>query len=472
MNEWLPRLEGRAGPRYRAIADALQQDIAEGSLPAGARLPTHRDLAWRLGVTVGTVTRAYVEAERRGLISGEVGRGTYVRALTPDYPERHKPDERAQLAPPPGRNEQEFIDLAGNAPPPAPLAAEVARALASVAEDPQFDEYLRYRPSQGLMQHREAGQRWLADYGFEVGPNQVLPTHGAQHAMLIACAAVLRAGDVLLTEQLTFFGVKSVARVLGLRLHGVDMDQHGLMPSALDAAIRASGAKALYTIPTLQNPTNSIMPPERRQEIALVCRRHGVTIIEDDIYNFLLDTPAAPLSSYAPENALYLTNLSKSVAPALRVGYLAGPQALIDASLIAMRASSVMACPITQETAARLIRSGVARRSAQLVREETRARQQIAGRMLGQYEMARYPSAMHVWLTLPEPWRREAFAQEAQRRNLGVAAADVFATGRQSVPHAVRISLAAPRTRQELEHGLGVIADVLSGEGAANFPVI
>jgi DNA-binding transcriptional MocR family regulator len=471
MNEWLPRLEGRAGPRYRAIADALQQDITDGSLASGARLPTHRDLAWRLGVTVGTVTRAYVEAERRGLISGEVGRGTYVRPLTPDYPERLKPDERAHI-PLPGRNEVEFIDLAGNAPPPAPLAAEIGRAFASVAEDPQFAEYLRYRPSQGLMQHREAGAQWLATFGHEVRPNQVLPTHGAQHAMLIAAAAVLRAGDVLLTEQLTFFGVKSVARVLGLRLHGVEMDAQGLLPAALDAAIRATGAKALYCIPTLQNPTNSVMPAERRQEIAEVCKRHGTIVIEDDIYNFLLDRPEPPLSRYLPEQSLYITNLSKSVAPALRVGYLAGPQALIDSALIAMRASSVMACPLTQETATRLIRNGVAQRNAELVREETRQRQAIARKILGHYEMTRQPAAFHVWLTLPEPWRREAFAQEALRRNLGVAAADVFATGRQSVPHAVRVSLAAPRTRPELEHGLGIIADILSAEGAANFPVI
>ena len=471
MSEWLPRLEGRAGPRYRAIADALQQDIADGSLASGARLPTHRDLAWRLGVTVGTVTRAYVEAERRGLISGEVGRGTYVRPLTPDYPDRVKPDERAHITLP-GRNEVEFIDLAGNAPPPAPLAAEIARAFASVAEDPQFPEYLRYRPSQGLMQHREAGQQWIASFGVEVPANQVLPTHGAQHAMLIAAAAVLRAGDVLLTESLTFFGVKSVARVLGLRLQGVEMDAEGLMPAALDAAIRATGAKALYTIPTLQNPTNSVMPPERRQEIALVCKRHGITIIEDDIYNFLLERPVAPLSSYLPEQSFYITNLSKSVAPALRVGYLAGPQALIDASLIARRAASVMACPLTQEAAARLVRDGVARRNAELVRDEARQRQQIATKVLGGYEMARQAGAFHVWLTLPEPWRREAFAQEALRRNLGVAAADVFATGRQSVPHAVRVSLAAPRSRAELEFGLGIIADILSAEGAANFPVI
>lgn len=469
MDQWLPRLEGRAGPRYRAIADALQQDIQEGRLSAGSRLPTHRDLAWRLGVTVGTVTRAYVEAERRGLISGEVGRGTYVRPLTPDYPERRY-EERGRGER--GHNAPGFVDLAGNEPPPPPLAGEIAARLGEVAADGDVGELLRYRPSQGMRRHREAAQQWIARFGVEAPVERIVPTNGAQHAILLACSAALRNGDVLLTESLTFFGIKSTARVLGLRLHGVECDEGGLSPSALDAAIRATGARALYSIPTLQNPTNISMDEARRQEIAAVCRRHEVVVIEDDIYNFLLEQPLLPLHCYLPELSLYVTNLSKSVAPALRVGYLAGPQPLIDASLVAMRASSIMSSPILQETASRLIEDGTAWRNAVAIREEVAARQLLAGKLLGAYELHRQPTSMHIWLQLPEPWRREAFAAECRRRGVGVAAADVFATGRQSMPHAVRVSVSAPATRDELMAGLGAIAEILGGEALAHLPII
>ncbi len=469
MDQWLPRLEGRAGPRYRAIADALQQDIQEGRLPQGSRLPTHRDLAWRLGVTVGTVTRAYVEAERRGLISGEVGRGTYVRPLTPDYPERRIEDSAAAR---PGQNAPAFVDLAGNEPPPAPLANEIGAALASVATDPELPELLRYRPSQGMRRHREAAQSWVARFGVEAPVERIVPTNGAQHAILLACSAAMRTGDVLLTEALTFFGIKSIARVLGLRLHGVEADEGGLSPAALDAAIRATGARALYAIPTLQNPTNVSMDEARRREIAAVCRRHEVVVIEDDIYNFLLETPLAPLHTYLPELSIYVTNLSKSVAPALRVGYLVGPQPLVDASLIAMRASTIMSSPLLQETAARLILDGTAWRNAVAIRAEVAARQVMAGRILGSYELHRQPTAMHIWLQLPEPWRREAFAAETKRRGVGVAAADVFATGRQSMPHAVRVSVSAANSRDELAVGLNVLAEILGSETGAHLPII
>lgn len=470
MDQWLPRLEGRAGPRYRVIADALQQDIQEGRLPSGSRLPTHRDLAWRLGVTVGTVTRAYVEAERRGLISGEVGRGTYVRPLTPDYPER-RIEERTQPARK-GHNSPAFIDLAGNEPPPAPLSQAIGQTMAEMAAGPDIEELLRYRPSQGMRRHREAAQVWLARFGVEAPVGRIVPTNGAQHAILLACSAAMRTGDVLLTESLTFFGIKSTARVLGLRLHGVEMDEGGLSPAALDAAIRATGSRTLYTIPTLQNPTNSSMSEARRQEIAEVCRRHEVVVIEDDIYNFLLETPLPPLQTFLPELALYVTNLSKSVAPALRVGYLVGPQPLIDASLVAMRASSIMSSPLLQEVGARLIEEGTAWRNAVAIREEVAARQELAGRLLGRWDMRRQPTSMHLWLQLPDPWRREAFAAECQRRGVGVAAADVFATGRQSMPHAVRVSVSAPASRDELEAGLSTIAEILGSEAQDNLPII
>jgi len=464
MEAWVPNLDGHAGPRYRAIADALQQDIVSGRLATGQRLPTHRDLAWKLGVTVGTVTRAYVEAERRGLISGEVGRGTYVKPLTPDYP--YRPRERMY------RERGNFVDLTGNEPPPPPLAQRIGRMLGEVGADPSIGELLGYRPSQGLFHHREAGAAWIRRFGMEVPPEQVIPTHGAQQAMLLAAAAVLRAGDTLLTEHLTFFGIKSVARVLGLRLHGVDMDSEGIVPDALDAAIRATGAKAIYLVSTMQNPTNVNLSPERRQAVAEICRKHGVAVIEDDILAFLMDEPLAPIATYLPELTLYITNLSKSVAPALRVGYLACPPGLVDSALVAMRASSVMASPILQETAARLIEDGTAWENALLVREEQRERQKLTRRILAGQEMVALDTSFHVWLKLPEPWRREAFFAEAQRRGVGIAAADVFATGRQAVPHCARISTSAAPTRAELQHGLQVLADILANEDHRNLPVI
>ncbi len=449
MTNWLPDLHGRNGPRYLAIAEVLAADIAAGRLKPGDRLPTHRELAWRLGVTVGTVTRAYAEAERRGLIAGEVGRGTYIRERSVD------------TIPPPVATDDGFIDLARNLPSGWRENEEIAAVVAEIGESGDVGPLIGYAPNLGLPQHREAGAEWITRSGLAASPAQVAVSAGAQHGMLLALAALTRAGDVVLTEQLTFYGLKSLATLLSLRLHGVAIDEYGLVPDALDAACRMTGAKALYCIPTLHNPTTALMPEARRAEIADICRRHDVVIIEDDIYGFLAGTAPPPLSSFAPDRSIFVTSLSKSVAPGLRIGYVRASETLLERIGSSLRATMWMAPSVTAEVAARLIRSGRAESMARRMKDETEARQKIAARMLAGTDYAAHAASFHIWLKLPEPWRREEFTQQVRRRGVGVAPADVFAVGRGPVPHAVRVGLSAARDRAQLERALGIIAEVL-----------
>jgi DNA-binding transcriptional MocR family regulator len=427
MTTWQPSLEGHSGPRYIAIAEALAQDIGEGRLAAGERLPTHRDLAWRLGVTVGTVTRAYGEAERRGLIAGEVGRGTFVRERVPiDMPLPAK-DEA----------ESGFVDLSFNLPPSHPDQRLVAEAVAEIGADGQLGRFLAYDMGLGRAEHRAAGALWMSEAGLAAAPDEVVVTAGAQHGMLLAVAALARPGDVVLTEELT-------------------------------AACRATGAKVLYCIPTLQNPTASVMPAERRREIARICERHDVAIVEDDVYGFLPERAPAPLSSFAPD----VTGLSKCVAPGLRIGYLKADRRLLERLGAGLRASTLMASPLMAEVAARLIRSGQARDMALWQRAEAKARQAIAAGALAGAEVETHPEAFHLWLKLPEPWRREVFTTEARVRGVGIAPAEVFAVGRQPVPHAARICLQAARSRAQVDTALAVLSDLLARRPENHFPLV
>jgi DNA-binding transcriptional MocR family regulator len=461
MTTWHPSLEGRSGPRYAAIAEALAEDIGEGRLAAGERLPTHRDLAWRLGVTVGTVTRAYAEAERRGLIAGEVGRGTFVREPVPiDMPS------------PAGGETNGFVDLSFNLPPSHPEQRLIAEAVAEISGDGQLGRYLTYDMGLGRSEHRAAGAHWMSDAGLAAVPEEVVVTAGAQHALLLAVAALARPGEAVLAEELTYYGIKSVAALLELRLHGLPLDEHGLRPEALDAACRATGAKVLYCIPTLQNPTASVMPSERRREIARICERHDVAIVEDDVYGFLPEAAPAPLSNLAPDRSVYVTSLSKCVSPGLRIGFLRAPSHLLEQIGAGLRSSTLMASPLMAEVAARLIRNGQARRMALWQRTEARARQEIAAGALTGAEVETHPEAFHLWLKLPEPWRREVFAAEARARGVGIAPAEVFAVGRQPVPHAARICLQAAPSRAQVDKALTVLSDLLANRPESRFPLV
>ena len=452
MTSWQPNLEGRDGPRYVAIAEALAEDIDQGRVKAGHRLPTHRDLAWRLGVTVGTVTRAYAEAERRGLVAGEVGRGTFVKESVPIGPET--PDDAAG---------DDFVDLSYNYPPDHPRIDTVGEVLGEITAEGALAGLMGYEMGLGRMRHRAAGARWLSEGGLPSEAEDVVVTAGAQHGMLLAVSALARPGDTVLTEQLTYYGIKSIAAVMDLRLHGLPMDREGLLPDTLDAACRATGAKVLYTIPTLQNPTTAIMSEARRREVAEVCERHGVSIVEDDVYGFLPEPAPPPLARIAPERTIHVAGLSKCLAPGLRIGFLRADRALLDRVGTAMRASTLMAPPLLAEVASRLIGDGRARKMAEWQRKEARARQEIAARILPAELTETQPEAFQLWLRLPEPWRREVFAAEARSRGVGVAPAEVFAIGRQPVPHAVRVCLQAARRRGQLERALTILAELLAG---------
>jgi DNA-binding transcriptional MocR family regulator len=452
MTSWRPEIAGHPGPRYRAIADAIAEDVAAGRLAPGTRLPTHRDLAWRLGVTVGTVTRAYAEAERRGLIGGEVGRGTFVRGQAPT-PRRQEVEDRAT---------PEILDLSIDQPSLGLLAEPVERTLRRLAGEMQVERTLRYHAHAGMRAQREAGARWLARAGISAAAERVIVTSGGQSGISLGLLAVAAAGDTVLVESLTYPGVKALAGTFGLRLQPVATDGDGLVPDAFEAACRAHRPRALYVMPNLHNPTLATMPEERRRRIAGIAREHEVTIVEDDVFGCMLDDPPPALAALAPGQTIHVTSLSKSLAPGLRIGFLTAPEALVARVEQVMRSLSWMASPLAGEVARTWIEDGTAERVAEAQRRETQARQALAAEILGPIAEGTPATAPHLWLGLPEPWRREEFGRALLRRGVKAAMADAFVVGRSPAPHAVRVNVTAPASRAELARGLEVVAELLA----------
>jgi DNA-binding transcriptional MocR family regulator len=453
MTSWLPDLSRFAGPRYRAIAEALAADIREGRLTAGTRLPTHRDLAWRLHVTVGTVSRAYAEAERRGLIGGEVGRGTFVR-------EPVSARVLSFVRPEPER--ADFIDFSFNYPIVGDEAPALAAVLARLAGSNDLDAFLHYSPSAGRPADRAAGAAWMARSGLETGAERVVLANGGQHALATVLSALTRAGDVIATECLTYPGMRALANLLDLRLVGLTMDEDGLLPDAFEAACRGGAIKALYTMPTLHNPTTAIMPEERRRAVAAIARRHGVAIVEDDVYGFLLDAQPVPIANLVPELGFFIGSTSKSMAPGLRIGYVHAPLAWIDRLAAAMRATTYMATPLMAEIASLWINDGVADALVAAKRRAATTRRRVVETALAGARFRSHPAAFHLLLSLPDAWHADDFAAEARRRGVGLTQAAAFAVGRGSAPNAVRLCFGTPASDTLLERGLRIVTDLLA----------
>ncbi len=462
MTIWTPDLTEFSGPRYKRIATAIGDAVHKGTLAAGDRLPTHRDLAYNLNVTVGTVTRAYKEAERRGLLDGEVGRGTFIKQLeTPEskfvITETDKPG---------------IIDLGLNFPPPGNRGEAFRSTLEQLAIEPNLATLLDYHAAAGIDRHRAAGAKLMGSLGYSPNPEEILVTNGAQHGMAVALMSLCKAGDTVLTEALTYPVTKILASQLSLKLHGIAMDKDGMIPESLEAACQSTGARVLYFMPSYHNPTGAYMPEERRRQIAEIGVRYGLTIIDDDVFGHMSDTPAPPMSAIAPDICCHLIS-TKTLAPGLRIGFLRVPRKLIPLFETSIRTTGWMGSPILGEIATRWINDGTAAKIYQWHRKETKKRRQIANDILGPHGLkASEKGAYHVWFPLPDPWHQEEFIAEARRRGVGLIGGDTFAVGRNRAPHAIRICLGCTHDRDDVEEGLTILADILTASPSANLAVV
>jgi DNA-binding transcriptional MocR family regulator len=462
MTIWSPEVRSRIGPRYLAIAQALADDIAAGRLRAGVRLPTHRELADRLGVTIGTVSRAYAEVAHRGLVSGEIGRGTFVRAM---------PSEgrtRGSTAPP------ALIDLSINHPPNTSDEERdlLSKSVIALARRADFGRLLDYPPDVAAETHRMAAAAWISRAGLKATADDVLISTGSQHSMTAIFASLLRPGDVVLTESLTYPGMKSLATLLHLRLQGLPIDADGLRPDAVAAACRNGTARALYCVPTLHNPTTAVMSEARRREIAAIAQTHGLIVVEDDVHGRLHEGAPPPIAAFAPDITCYLTGTAKSIAPGLRIGYMLVPPSLLPRVAEAIRATAWTAAPLMAELVSLWITDGTADRIVQRKRQEAAARQKIAASILASYQYQSQPTAYQLWLTLPEPWRSETFAEEARHRGVAVTPAQTFLVGRNTTTHAVRVCLGAAASRESLASGLRILAGLLAEAPSAGMAIV
>ncbi|MDO5631821.1 MAG: PLP-dependent aminotransferase family protein [Paracoccus sp. (in: a-proteobacteria)] len=444
---WQPRLVETARLKYLGIVDALEADIRRRLIAPGDRLPTQRRVAEALGVDLTTVTRAFNEAHRRGLITAQIGRGTFVR------------DPDAPVAPGPSP-----IDFSMNIPPqPADVDFRklIAQGMTQALSGPQGLTLLHYQPSAGTTEDRAAGCRWLAPRLPGLTPDRVLVAAGAQGALFAISALLMRRGDVMAAGAMTYPGLKSVVAQQGLVLAPVHMDEAGLIPASFEHICQTAAPRALFVTPAIDNPTTATLPPDRRDAIAGIARKYGVALIEDDPYSPLLPDPPLALAAIAPDITWHIATLSKCATPALRIAYVAAPdtQAALHLAEV-LRATLLMPPPLMAGLASRWISDGTLARITRAIRAENIARQQIAARILRGTDMAADPHGSHLWLHLPAHWQARDFADHADRAGVSILPASAFATA-PAPEQAVRISLGVVPDRDELQDGLEQLAGLV-----------
>ena len=444
--DWLPTLDDQPGPLYERLLRALQADLRSGVVGGGARLPPQRILAHRLGLSVGTVTKAYVEAERRGLVTGQVGRGTYVA-----YP--HDEPAAADI--------ERVVDLSRNVIPLQAASGRFIDTLSVLRRRPELLTTLEYGPPAGLERHRRAASAWLEWIAHVSLPwERMVITAGAQQAMWLAMTAVCSPGDTIICESATYFGVKTIAELNGYRLASVEMDDQGVAPAALEAAVQRTGASTLYLMPTRQNPTTATMGAERRAAIVEIARRRRLWIVEDDSYALFTPDPSlVPLAALAPDRCFYVNAASKCLSPGLRVGFLACPNdVLLETVLKAVRASVYTPPGLGALVFASWVEDGSGRQIAEAALAEVGLRAAVAGEVLG----VDGEGSPHLWLPMSE-LEAERAAGRALRAGIRLTPPDVPMVGGGGMA-GLRVCLGAPDDVHELRVGLGRLKSALNAD--------
>ncbi len=445
---WMPVLRAAGRTKYLALVEAIRAAIDGGVLARGARLPSQRALAAHLGVNIATVTKAIAEAGRLGLVSTRHGGGMQVAGEKP----------AAFSA---GAGDGAVADLSINIPPVGLVKPVLDDVMAALARRRHSDEMFDYRPVGGAYRDRATGCNWIAGRGIQASPDRLLLTQGAHEGLFAALAAVTEPGDVVLSEDLNYTGIRRLGELCRIRLVGVATDEGGLRPDALEQACRKHSPKALVCTPVTLNPTTATQDLARRQAIAAIGKRHGLAIVEDDIYGHLAGDATAPLAAIWPEGVIYACSLSKCVAPGLRIGYLAAPERYMSALRDALLLTSWTAPSLQAAVANELIDSGRAQACALSHREEALRRMAVARRLLGPALIAGPAATYHAWLRLPPRWRERDATAALWRHGVRVSPAHHFVFGAQETPSAVRLSLGAVAEIATLERALRTIASVL-----------
>jgi DNA-binding transcriptional MocR family regulator len=466
MTNWLPDLDNGKGPLYLRLAERIESDIAGGVLAPGTKLPPQRNLAFDIGVTIGTVGRAYNLIRERGLVSGEVGRGTYVT------------DHKETSLVPPAPHTEPFGGTRGPVATPGKIRMDSTAAIEvgqSDAMERLLAEITKQYPSEIASYSRtlpaswqQAGSKWLSAAGWVPEPASIVPTLGAHSAILAVIAAITVPGDRIAFEDLTYCSAARSVNLMGRRSIIMQTQNGSATPDDFERHCAQQHPKLVFLMPSLHNPTATTMPEEHRREIVEIARRYNVWIVEDEIYGSLTEHDHIRIADLAPERTFHIGGLSKSVAAGVRGGWVACPPHLAPRVLTAHKMVTGGMPFIMAELGAQLVNSGEADTIRTKVRAEVTAREAVARSVFAGMDFISQPLSPFLWIKLPDPWLSATFKNAALNEGVLIDDEDEFKPGRtEKVFHRVRLGISVPKTREEVTQGFTILRRLMETDNAS-----
>lgn len=446
---WFPKQLNKQKAKYIAIADALERDIRNRIAFPGEKLPSQRELAYALSVNLTTVSRAYGEAERRGLIKGTVGRGTFISADATKILECPSPTLFKA-----GEIEMGMVLSLYH------LEPELEEGIAKLSSKQSLSEFKSYSEPAGLPHHLAIGREWVKNFGFEPSLDRLVVAAGAQHALTCTLLSCFSPGDRIAVDCITYSGFKNLAAMMNIRLTPIPMDAEGMMPDCLKTLCNSKTIKGIYLMPGFHNPTGITLSIKRRKELLSVIEEFQLLLIEDDPYYFLAAAPLPAMSSYIPENSVFICSFSKILYAGLRSAFIVSSKKIRSRIASAILNTIWMSPALNTAIVCDAIVNGTVERVIQRKIEEAKRRNDIAWSILPFSSNAVRTNGFYIWYQLPEPWSGYEFEAHAKKEWVSISCAEQFTVGSPDIAPAARICL-TPVSKHELSEGLSRLADIL-----------
>lgn len=422
--------------QYPELFASVEEAIHNGTLPPGTKLPTHRDFAEQNGVALSTATRTYKELEKAGLIVGEQGRGVFVR--DGGVPINHGVEQKLADG---------SVDLVFNMPNTDGVSDLLRSGMKRLAASGDLESMLRYQPHAGRVHERKIIAGHLSKTLGPVDPDNLLVTSGAQHGIAITALGLLNRRDSVLTDNLTYTGIKSIADLFDLNLIPVGGSFQDTPYEAIDRKCREHKVMAIYLMPTVHNPLGVVIDEEQRKRIVQLAHKYDFLIIEDAAYAFLENNSPPSMYELAPNRTIHIGGFSKSIATGLRVGYLISPDNYLDKLLYAIRATTWNVPAIITSLITSWIEDGTVSMSEELRRIDGSERQKRCRKLLKNFDVIGHKNASFAWIPLPGGVRADPIVTALAHKGIAVSSADPFAVTK-FVPQALRLAFGGLKTNE------------------------
>jgi GntR family transcriptional regulator/MocR family aminotransferase len=480
-------------PLYRQICEGVRQEIARGSVAAGARLPSSRQLAMDLGVSRITVANAYAELEADGVVEVRPGAGTFV---LPPWPEAAVGMGASGDAAPPlwqaalgaqvnpirdrmlrqvlrGPILDDTISFAWGAGDPRLVPTDAFRHVLTGVLDRDGAAALGPEHSDGYPPLRRALAQYVRQLGIVAGPDEIVVTAGTQQAITMLAGALLRPGDGVVVESPTWPGALEAFEARQADVIGVPLDRDGMRADLLQRVLEARRPRLIYTVPTFQNPTGIVMSATRRREIVTLAHRYGVPILEDDHvrevrFGSPIPPPLAAFDRYG--DVIHASSFTKSFIPALRLGYIVARGPLREALTALRRSADLFSSSLMQRALCAYLESGAMQRHWKYISRVYRRRHAAMMTALKRsfppgITWTGVEGGLVVWVNVPPHLSVIALFEDALRAGVSFVAGAAFFPAPNDQP-SLRLNFAAVDERQ-IERGIAILGQLLRQHLAA-----